>query len=176
MLLAQRYRLFSLSVVHDTSHLSSSHQRQQSIVTILLDNLRCSSHHQTISQQSQTAIVYCMLFGILFEWAFTGPFGRSLRHCMQIRDEDLQSGGNQDKARELQVEDKIEDAEKEQEYQTQMEHGLAVEESQSVSICSIRCAQCIKSGLLLSCSSAAMRTMSKPSRQHWAMSPVPVTL
>ena len=57
--------------------------------------------------------------------------------CMQIRDEDLQSGGNQDKARELQVEEQIEDAEKEQEYQTQMERGLAVEESQPVSIYSI---------------------------------------
>ena len=54
--------------------------------------------------------------------------------CMQIRDEDLQSGGNQDKARELQVEDQIEDAEKEQEYQTQMERGLAVEETQPVSL------------------------------------------
>lgn len=54
--------------------------------------------------------------------------------CVQIRDEDLQSAGNQDKARELQVEDQIEDAEKEQEYQTQMEHGLAVEESQPVSV------------------------------------------
>lgn len=54
--------------------------------------------------------------------------------CMQIRDEDLQSGGNQDKARELQVEDQIEDAEKEQEYQTQMDRGLAVEETQPVSL------------------------------------------
>lgn len=54
--------------------------------------------------------------------------------CLQIRDEDLQSGGNQDKARELQVEDQIEDAEKEQEYQTQMDRGLAVEETQPVSL------------------------------------------
>lgn len=71
---------------------------------------------------------------------------------MQIRDEDLQSGGNQDKARELRVEDQIEDAEKEQEYQTQMERGLAVEESQPVSIYSID-AHCIEQelGLLLSC-------------------------
>ena len=53
--------------------------------------------------------------------------------CLQIRDEDLQSAGNQDKARELQVEDQIEDAEKEQVYEAQMERGLAVEESQPVS-------------------------------------------
>lgn len=74
---------------------------------------------------------------------------------MQIRDEDLQSGGNQDKARELQVEDQIEDAEKEQEYQTQMERGLAVEESQPVSNHSIDAYRVQQdSRLLLSCSHA----------------------
>ena len=81
--------------------------------------------------------------------------------CMQIRDEDLQSGGNQDKARELQVEDQIEDAEKEQEYQTQMDRGLAVEETQPVSL------YLKESGLLLSCASAAIRTIGGQSRQCW---------
>lgn len=45
----------------------------------------------------------------------------------QIAPEDLTSAGNQDKARELQVEDQIEDAEQEEEVQQAMERGLEAE-------------------------------------------------
>lgn len=45
----------------------------------------------------------------------------------QIAPEDLTSAGNQDKIRELQVEDQIEDAEQEEEVQEAMERGLEAE-------------------------------------------------
>lgn len=45
----------------------------------------------------------------------------------QIAPEDLTSAGNEDKIRELQVEDQIEDAEQEEEVQEAMERGLEAE-------------------------------------------------
>lgn len=54
---------------------------------------------------------------------------------MQIRDEDLQSAGNQDKARDLQVDEQIEDAEREEEFEEQMERGLEADEAEGVSLC-----------------------------------------
>lgn len=57
---------------------------------------------------------------------------RHLPHATgtQIRDEDLQSAGNQDKARELQVEDQIEQQEQEEVVQEQLERGLEVSSRQ----------------------------------------------
>ncbi|KAL0034498.1 hypothetical protein WJX79_005458 [Trebouxia sp. C0005] len=54
---------------------------------------------------------------------------RHLPHATgtQIAPEDLTSAGNQDKIRELQVEDQIEDAEQEEEVQEAMERGLEAE-------------------------------------------------
>ena len=53
---------------------------------------------------------------------------------MQIRDEDLQSAGNQEKASDLQIEDQIEDEQTEEVYEEQMETGLQVAELEPVSI------------------------------------------
>lgn len=59
----------------------------------------------------------------------------SVVDTFQIRDEDLASAGNQEKAADLALEDQIEDAEQEQEVEEQIEHGLEAE-SREVCICS----------------------------------------
>ncbi|KAL3150575.1 hypothetical protein ABBQ32_000385 [Trebouxia sp. C0010 RCD-2024] len=52
----------------------------------------------------------------------------------EIRDEDLQSAGNQDKARDLQVDEQIEDAEREEEFEEQMERGLEADEAEGTTV------------------------------------------
>ena len=50
--------------------------------------------------------------------------------AFQIRDEDLASAGNQEKAADLELEDRIEDAEHEEEVEEQLEHGMEAESHQ----------------------------------------------
>lgn len=54
--------------------------------------------------------------------------------ALQIRDEDLQSAGNLDKARDLEVVEQIEDAEREEVFEEQMEHGLEADGEEGVSL------------------------------------------
>ena len=65
----------------------------------------------------------------------------------QIAPEDLSSAGNQDKARELQIEDQIQDREQEEEYEEQMERGQQAE-SHEVRQCAV-VNTCIHTSLML---------------------------